>query len=500
MSTTFELAAGVIMSGFDGLELDAATEALLARVPFAGYVLFARNVDSVQQVRALTDRLRAYADPSPLVAIDQEGGRVARLRTGVEAIPPMMALGATRDVALAHRAGEAIAFDLRRAGCTVDFAPVLDLALHASNTVIGARTFGTSTHLVAELGSAVASGLRDGGIAPVIKHFPGHGDTEIDSHLALPRVDASESLLRTRDLMPFYAACSSADAIMAAHVVATAFDPVRPASLAPSILTGLLRGEWKYDGVCFTDCMQMDAIARGIGTVEGVAAAIAAGADCAIVSHDLELAVRAAEHLACEADSGRISRERLCEAHERVMRMRGRAALPLDVEARSPFTGVGRAIARRAVTLVRGVAHADPTASMAIRFAGVTTDGAQGRLNVEASLAAHAPALRETVLPIAPSEHQISRMIASVRASRRRPIVLTARAHLEPAQRRAVDLILADAPDSLVVSTREPYDVTVFAQARHLLAIYGDADVSLAGLADVIFGDGRADGVMPVDL
>ncbi len=140
-----------------------------------------------------------------VIAIDQEGGAVARLREGVEPMPSMMALGAAQDIELAERAGEQMAFDLRRAGCTLDFAPVLDLALDPCNAVIGTRSIGADPQQVVAIGEAFARGLQQGGILPCYKHFPGHGSTSVDSHEALPIVDADESTLRARDLVPFAA-------------------------------------------------------------------------------------------------------------------------------------------------------------------------------------------------------------------------------------------------------------------------------------------------------
>jgi beta-N-acetylhexosaminidase len=494
------LAAGVIVAGFDATSLDEAAAARLRRVPFGGFILFARNVESLAQVRALTDVLRSFDEPAPLLTIDQEGGRVARIREGMEELPSMMALGATRDPSLALRAGEQLAFDLRRGGFAHDFAPVVDLALDPRNTVIGARAFGQTPSLVIEMAGAFMRGLQRGGVAATLKHFPGHGDTSIDSHLELPVIRTDAATLRSRDLAPFQALSADAASMMAAHVVACAFDEAVPASLSPRLLTGLLRDEWQYDGVCFTDCLQMDAIARGVGTVDGVAAAIAAGADCAIVSHDAELAEAAAEHLASEVRAGRIPHERLDEAFERVMRLRHAAPEPIALDAPAQHPHIGREIARRAVTRIRGIAHADPTASFAISFSGTTTEGAQGTLAGAASLSSQAPALQERFAPLEPSDDDVRALVDAIAASRRRPIVMMRRAHILAAQARAVAAILERFPDTLLVSVREPYDCALFPQARHLLATYGDDAVSLGGLADVIFGDGLATGVLPVDI
>src|SRR5579862_5955537 len=241
-----ELAASVVMVGVAGLELDATFREAYAATPFGGVILFGRNVKSMAQVRALADSLRALHNPSPLVAIDQEGGRVARLRDGVTELPPMMALGAAGSTSLCEQAGEQLAFDVRRAGVSVDFAPVLDLAVDPRNVAIGARAFGDNAAVVSDLSRAFIAGMERGGIAAVGKHFPGHGDTATDSHTDLPVVEATEEVLRSRDLRPFQALPASAS-IMAAHVIARAFDPATPASLSHRLLTDLLRNEWKFD-------------------------------------------------------------------------------------------------------------------------------------------------------------------------------------------------------------------------------------------------------------
>ena len=493
------LAAGVVMTGFDGTSLDEPTVARLTQLPFAGYILFARNVDRLESVRALTDRLRELSEPPPIVAIDQEGGRVARIRDGVEELPPMMALGATRDRDLAFRAGAQLGHDLRRAGITHDFAPVADLALDAANTVIGARAFASSPQLVIQLAGAFARGMGDAGMGSTIKHFPGHGSTSVDSHVALPVLDAGAATLRARDLEPFRMLLPEVTSVMAAHVVARAFDDALPASLSPKLLTGILRDEWGFNGVCFTDCMQMDAIARGVGTVEGVAAAIAAGADCAIVSHDPDLAAAAVMHLASEVEAGRIPRSRVEEAYARTMRLRAAASPPLPLDDPAPHAGIGREIARRAVTCIRGVAHADSTASVVVSFEGATVEGAQGRLDLRASLRSQAPALAEIVVSLEPAAQEAAAVLDALEQQRRRPIVLARRARELASQRACIEGIIDRCPDTIVVCAREPFDAPLFARAKHLLATYGDTPVSLQGLADVLFGDGDAQGVLPVE-
>lgn len=477
------LARGVIAAGLPDSAADPALR-------FGGYVLFARNGTSVQAVRALTNSLRAIGgSESALIAIDQEGGAVSRLREGVEPMPSMMALGAVDDLELAQRAGEQAAFDLRRAGCTLDLAPVLDLALDERNTVIGTRSLGADPVRVAALGAAFGRGLTRGGIPPCYKHFPGHGATAIDSHEALPVIDAEEGLLRRRDLIPFAAVAREAPAIMSAHVLVRAFDERSPATLSHRIGTELLRSEFGFGGAYLTDCLEMNAVAAQ-GSLESAARALAAGADLLLFSHDLELATAAAERIEREVSEGQLPLERLREAHARVQQLRQAGAPPLPLDAFPPHPGVGREIARRAVTLVRGLPHADPVASAVVSFGG---EGS-------ASLRREAPVLREVIAAADPGEAQVDSILASLAEHARRPLVLVRRAHLYPSQARAVARIVARYPDAVVVSLLEPFDLPLFSSARHLLATYGDAPVSIGGLADVLFGGSLPEGRLPLEL
>jgi beta-N-acetylhexosaminidase len=492
-------ARGVIAAGFDGETFDPA----LPR--FGAYVLFARNVGSLRQVRALTDGLREArsTDPvAPLVAIDQEGGRVARLRDGVEPMPSMMALGAVDDLELAGRAGEQTAFDLRRAGCSLDFAPVLDLALHAGNTVIGTRALGSDPARVAALGAAFSAGLARGGMLACGKHFPGHGGSPIDSHLSLPVIDADAATLRRRDLVPFVAMAKTAPAFMGTHAVVRAFDAQHPATLSYPIATQLLRDELGFDGVLVTDCLQMSAVSE-FGTAADVAvAALAAGADLLTVSHDVGLALEMAEAIERAVAEGRLPAARLQQAYTRVMRLRASAdaqeSLPLD--AFPPHPGVGREIGRRAMTLVRGLAHVDPLTSIALSFDGGAPEGINAGISNGASLRRESPALVEIGLSLDPDDAAIAAALQVVIASGRRPLLLARRAHLHPEQARAIARIVQDFPDAVVVSMLEPFDVALFSGARHVLAAYGDDPASVGGLADVLFGGSSPQGRLPVEV
>jgi len=474
-----ELARGVIVAGIRAAELDPAMPV------FGAYVLFNDPGAPIETVRALSDALRARQIDAPLIAIDQEGGAVARLRQGVETMPPMMALGAADDLDLTRRAGEQLAFDLRRAGCTLDFAPVLDLALDPRNTVIGTRSFGSDPLRVAALGQSLATGLLAGGISPCFKHFPGHGATATDSHEALPFVDCSEGELRARDLVPFAAVAAKAPAMMNAHVVARAFDSERPATLSARIATSLLRDELAFRGALFTDCLEMGALAE-LQDDDVAVAALAAGVDLLVFSHRPDRALRAAEAIADAVAGGRLPLRRLEEANARAQTLRHAGNAPIALDEFPPHPDLGREIARRAITLVRGIAHADPIVSIAVSFGGDTT------------LVRESPALAHIALSLDPAAEEVEQLLAELERRGRRPLVLSRRAHLHPAQAATISRILAAYPDATVVSLREPFDLPLFGAARHLLAAYGDDVASLGGLADVLFSGHMPAGRLPI--
>lgn len=475
-------ARGVVAAGFPEGPIDDRTAL------YGGYIAFARNCATPAALRAATDALRArtFDGVPPLIAIDQEGGRVARLRDGVEPMPSMMTLGAGGDVDPAVRGGEQTAFDLRRAGCTMNFAPSLDLAVDPGNTVIGTRSLGAEPAVVAALGEAYARGLERGGIVPCFKHFPGHGSTSTDSHQALPVVEEDETTLRARDLAPFAAVAANAPAIMGAHVLVRALDAQRPASLSARIARDLLRGEFGFRGAYVTDCLEMGAVAGLDDGIEPGVIALEAGADLLLVSHDGELAERLVRAIVHAVDSGTLPYERLREAYERVLRLRRIGAPPLPLDESPPHPGVGREIARRGITLVRGLAHADPLTSCAVDF----TDGDGPNLSKEA------PALVRLRFPLDPVD--AGGVLETVARTGRRPIVLARRAHLHPAQADAIARLLDHFSDAVVVSMLEPFDLPLFERARHVLAAYGDDLAAIGGLADVLFGGSLPQGRLPV--
>jgi beta-N-acetylhexosaminidase len=505
------LARGVIGVGFTGASTAEAPLGELRAFGPGALILFARNAGAPAQLRELIAALRGLATPAPLIAVDQEGGRVERIDQGVAALPPAMAVGATGDVELAERLGRLLGRDLARLGFSVDLAPVADLALHPSSTVIATRAYGDEPEHVAAFAGAFARGLERAGIAAALKHFPGHGSTADDSHTVLPRIEADAATLRARDLVPFARAIAAraASIVMIAHGVSEAFDRSGPATLSRYVLTGLLREELGFDGVIATDCLEMDAIASGVGTVRGAVGALAAGADLLFISHRLDIAYEAADAIAAAVRAGDVPPARLQDAYARVLALRSRPAIPEPAEPLDE--GWPLEAARRAVTVLRGdplLAAGKPVT--VISFEGTAADNAAasgGRAR-----AAEAPSLSAALrrrgwksevmrVPLEPAADDVDLLLEHIpQLGDREFVVATRDAHLFPGQRDAVARILARAPEALVVSSRSPYDALLWPHARRVVCIYGSGPISLEGCADVLTGRAAAGGTLPVRL
>jgi beta-N-acetylhexosaminidase len=260
-----------------------------------GVILFKRNLTDAQSIRRLIEGLHALApDDAPLiVATDQEGGRVQRLREPWTEWPPMRTVGAHDSVELTTQVGQALAHELSATGITLDFAPVVDVDSNQDNPVIGDRSFSNQVERVASHAVAFIKGMQAAGVAACAKHFPGHGDTNADSHFELPRLDHDLERLRAVELPPFRAAIGAGVAsVMSAHVSFPRLDPKRPATLSPDVMA-LLREELGYDGFVFTDDLEMRAVADHFSVEERIYGPLRAGVDGLLVCSQADLRVEA---------------------------------------------------------------------------------------------------------------------------------------------------------------------------------------------------------------
>lgn len=302
-----------------------------------GVILFARNVAEPEQVVEVSGEIVRLSELPPWVSVDQEGGRVARLKAPFTEWPPMATLGRSGDVLLAGRFARALAAELRAVGITLDFAPVLDVHTNPENPIIGDRALAESAADVARLGTTIVEALQGAGVAACGKHFPGHGDTSTDSHAELPLVEHPPERLREVELPPFQAAIDAGvAAIMTAHILIPAWDQEVPATLSRRIVTGLLREEMGYRGLILSDDLEMKAIAATYSVPEAAVKAMIAGCDGVLVcSSDHACQVTVLEHLIHAVEDGRLTRTAVEQAIDRQRRTKelfrsvGAAAPPI---------------------------------------------------------------------------------------------------------------------------------------------------------------------------
>ena len=324
-------ALATVLPGFPGTTLPQWLVEHL-RAGLGGVCLFASNITSLAQLRALTDTIYA-ANPAAVVAVDEEGGDVTRLfaRDGCP-YPGNAVLGRIDDLAVTQTVAEQIGWQLRRVGCNVTFAPTVDVNSNPDNPVIGVRSFGAVAERVAAHGAAWVGGVQSTGVAASAKHFPGHGDTAQDSHHALPVVDLSLEELRQRELLPFVAAIQAGTrAIMTSHIVLPQLDAKNPATMSRTLLTGLLREQLGFDGVVVSDALDMAGAASEGGMPEAAIRALRAGCDLLCLGTDnTEQEVMAVEQAITAAMDGRLDLRRVDQAAARVR------ALTKDLAASGP--------------------------------------------------------------------------------------------------------------------------------------------------------------------
>jgi beta-N-acetylhexosaminidase len=324
----------LLIGSLPGTTIPPELRSLAREFQLSGVILFSRNIEAPEQVAELGYDLQALASGLPLwVSVDQEGGRVARLRAPFTEWPPMAVLGRSGDATLAARFAAALAAELKAVGITLDYAPVLDIHTNPQNPIIGDRALAESADAVATLGAAIIRGLQDNGVAACGKHFPGHGDTSVDSHLDLPIVEHPPDRIRRVECVPFREAVRAGVAfMMTAHVLVPSIDEEMPATLSPRIVRDLLREELGFEGVILSDDLEMKAIARTWAPPESACMAIAAGCDGVLVcSGDVEVQAATLEGLVHAVEDGRIAYKRLEDALTRQRRAKERflaAAVP----------------------------------------------------------------------------------------------------------------------------------------------------------------------------
>ncbi|MBI5650746.1 MAG: beta-N-acetylhexosaminidase [Chloroflexi bacterium] len=503
----------LMLIGFDGTTLTPELREGITQLHIGGVIFYDRNVASPNQVAQLNadlqNAMRANGDPALLITIDQEGGIVARLKEekGFTEFPSQMAVAATNDLANARRIAQAISAEMRALGFNMDLTPDLDVNNNANNPIIGTRAFSSDPARVAEYGVAYIEAMQSAGMIAIGKHFPGHGDTAVDSHVALSSVPHDRARLESIEFVPFKAAMrANVAGIMSAHITFPAIDPTPglAGTLSPNVLTGLLRDEMHYDGLVMTDELTMGAIAKsGYPAPQAASAALRAGADILLFQTGYAMHRQVHAQLLDHVQRGVISQTRLDQAVARILRAKQQFGIlnprpeRSEAESKDALSRVGspemkaisRAVAHQAVTLVRDYANRVPLKLDAKLLVIETGNFGIGKLLGATTMQVKAQ----------PTQSEIASVL-KIAEDGRVVIVATSDAAKNRAQADLVNALLKLNAPTIVIATRSPYDLLAFPNAPTYLAIYGANPPMIDALAEVLTGKASARGKLPVEL
>lgn len=491
-----------LMLSFSGPRITSALRHALAQIRPAGVILFADNVGAPASLHELCVDLQVQAAalelPPLLIAIDQEGGIVSRLPAPFATPPSAMAQAATGDPAAAQTCALITGRQLRACGVNTNFAPVLDVNCNPANPVIGTRSFGADPQTVTRFGLAALAGYREAGVIATIKHFPGHGDTDVDSHTGLPIVQHDRARLDAIELAPFRGAIAAgAPALMSAHMIFSALDE-RPATLSRAILNDLLRGELGFDGLIFTDALNMRAIADRYGPTGAAIHAKAAGADVLLPLGDLPGQIDVAVALQDALRQGQLSEDFFAGTARRIQTLRQAYAIDYRMP---PFTVLDPAYQQTALAVARrGVSVCGQRELLPLPAITrlVLIDCLLPRFSLVEEATMQAKLVRELVMHAFPRasglaldpEWDAAAEATAIELARQSDAVLLVTRNagfVEQQARLAHRLAELDTP-LLHAAVRNPDAESLGVDAAVTVCTYGDPDVSLRALVEVLGG------------
>ncbi|KAF3386467.1 Beta-hexosaminidase [Penicillium rolfsii] len=528
-STDLQKQVGQLFAvGFHGQTPSPEIKTLIHDYHVGGIVLFSRNFQTASQLRALTlalqNEARSAGHTRPLfIGIDQENGLVTRIKPPMAPqIPGPMALGATHDPELAYEAGKATGEILNFFGVNMNYAPVCDINSEPLNPVIGVRSPGDDPEFVGRFASATARGLREQKIVPTVKHFPGHGDTAVDSHYGLPVIPKTRDQLERCELIPFRrAVAEQVETIMTAHISLPSIDDKFPATLSPKAL-GILRNDMGYDGMIITDCLEMDGIRATFGTEEGSVLALQAGSDSIMVCHTFDVQVGSIKKVCDAIQSGTIESSRLADACRRVAHVKNKFLNWDDALREQKLDELDHLNKRilpiceeaydNSVTLVRDGASILPlskNANIVLLFPGAKTPaggavdgegiGRQGSYEATAFL----DALRRynpLITEIRYGEAGLREDQWSVVKAAEAVIFVSVNARESPYQESLGKLLPTNAQSLVAIAACNPYDFLHVPEVQTYLATYEPTVEAFSVAADIIFGAKTPKGSLPVGL
>lgn len=501
----------MLLVGFYGLDAPDYILDWLREGRIGGVILFSRNVQSPQQVARLTQQIHEAAKYPALVAIDQEGGIVARLREGFTESPGAMALSAAGNEKLAERMAQVLGTEMKALGINWTYAPAVDISYNADNPTVGVRSFGNDKEQVANMTAATVRGFQAGGVAATAKHFPGLGNTAVDTHQALAILDTSVEQLVINDLIPYRAAMHAGLAsVMTTHTKFTALDSEHPATLSPIIVKRLLRGELGFEGVVCTDCMEMKAISNHYGAGESAVLAALAGIDLILFSHTRTMQEAAYDALLEAAQSGRIPLEIIDCANERIAKLKEQYAVAqIDIgqirsaehlETADKAAHAGTVLLKADDTVFP--LNPDNHTIALIEFASyldseVVESG--GQTGIAKMLAEALPQVETVSLKVFDTDEMMLQRAQKLAAESDVLVLATRNAHLWQDELDMVQDFISRTNHVILLCLRNPYDALVV-DAGTVICTLGDATPSLQAAVDALVGEFTPSGKLPVTL
>lgn len=517
-----ETAGQLVIAGFEGKHITSEAKALIHTYRVGGIILFSRNIGKPEEVLKLTTDLQREAkeanyDYPLLICADQENGIVRRLGDGTTIFPGAMAQGATDEPRHAYDIGFATGKELLALGINWNLAPSIDVNNNPDNPVIGVRSFGESPEKVAEFGRASMKGMQDAGVITTIKHFPGHGDTDTDSHLNIPVIKHDMKRLEEIELKPFKACFDQgADTVLTAHVHFPAIESEDglPATLSKSVLTGLLREKLHFNGVVTTDCMEMEAISKTIGTEKGAVVTIKAGSDFAMISHTFSRQKGAIKEIMHAITTGDITEETIQKASERIERLKEKYLSWSDVNFENnkipEFVGgsahqaLASGVYRNSTTIVKNDQLLPLSTDEKVLVICSESDVKVWAEDKEGEASNLGEAIRKydsaADVTQVHDHASMNEVDALFRQAKQYDVVILSILEMSPenSQNLLVNKLLEHGMPVVVVATRNPYALQYFPEVSAYINTYEPNVPALEIAAGAIFGKEKVNGKLPI--
>lgn len=514
----------LLVVGFDGTEVTEHIKHMIHTYHIGSVILFARNVDTPQQVLKLTHDLQHEAKKAGyerplLICLDQENGVVRRIGTGTTLLPGAMTIGATHDTINAFEIGKLTGKELKALGINWNLAPTVDVNNNPNNPVIGVRSFGDHAETVAQFGIQAMKGMQSEGIATTFKHFPGHGDTAVDSHFAVPVIKRSLEQLKENELIPFEAGIQNdVDTILIAHVAFPQLtNSETPATLSHEIVTDILRKQMNYEGVVTTDCMEMDAIAKGIGTAKAAPQVLQAGIDYVMISHKKKVQEDAIKEIIQAVQNGELPEERINQSINRINKLKDKytnwQAFDFDAEPKVPtFVGskehIEKAndIYRQGITIVQTNDTLPLDKSKNVLVISPQSGGAMAvedkeyaNYNLGDIVKKH---IKQTTVIEATNDMDEEQIQTIISEAKKYDTVIIGTMSLSKTSKQItlIENLVNEKVNVIVIAMRNPYDITYLPKNLTCINTY-EFSVPVLDLAiQTIIGETEVSGKLPVQL